>query len=84
MTHAEVGGILALQWKLPPLLCTPISYHHNPDKVPDPALRKLTELVMIGGRCADIFVDEEPAASIAEVRAYLKEKFSIQEADADA
>lgn len=84
MTHAEVGGMLAQQWKLPPLLCVPITNHHTPDKVGDPSLRKLAELVMIGGRCADIFVDAEPAQSIAEVRAFLKVKFNISEVDADA
>ncbi len=29
-THAEIGGFLALQWKLPEKLGTAITYHHNP------------------------------------------------------
>src|SRR4051812_30024861 len=68
MTHAEVGGILASQWKLPPLLNVPITYHHDPASVDDPALRKLTELVALAGRCADVFVDEQAAEAIAAVR----------------
>src|SRR3954468_1072242 len=28
MTHAEVGGMLADEWKLPPVLATPIRCHH--------------------------------------------------------
>src|SRR5205085_7800058 len=36
-THAEVAGVIAEQWKLPPLLSTPITFHHNPQDVKDPA-----------------------------------------------
>ena len=27
--HAEVGGLLAVRWKFPDVLITPIAYHHN-------------------------------------------------------
>src|ERR1700760_4667349 len=40
MTHADIGGVLADQWKLPPLLAAPIRAHHAPDTVTDPALKK--------------------------------------------
>jgi two-component system, cell cycle response regulator len=83
MTHAEVGGILAQQWKLPPLLSVPIAHHHDPEAVSDAALKKLTELVGIGGRCADVFVDEEPAQAIADVRAFLSKRYNITQVDAD-
>ena len=46
----------------------PIAHHHDPAEVKDPALRKLAELVHLAGRCADVFVDEQPAPAIAEVR----------------
>jgi diguanylate cyclase (GGDEF)-like protein len=68
LTHADVGGILTTQWKLPPLLTMPVAFHHSPDRVADPALRALTEVVGLAGRCADVFVDEMPAAAIADVR----------------
>src|SRR6185436_9510615 len=29
MTHAQVGGMIAEQWKLPPLLCVPVAHHHD-------------------------------------------------------
>src|SRR4051812_20711738 len=50
-THADVEGYLTRQWKLPPLLSVPVQFHHQPEKVTDPQLRKLTELVNLGGRC---------------------------------
>ena len=55
MTHADAGGVLAEQWKLPPLLAIPIAHHHNPAGVEDPTLQKLAELVQLSGRCAEVF-----------------------------
>jgi diguanylate cyclase (GGDEF)-like protein len=82
--HAEVGGWVAEQWKLPPLLSTPIAQHHNASAVQDPVLYKLTEVVALGGRCADVFVDERPAPAIAEVRARFAKLCNLTEADSDA
>jgi diguanylate cyclase (GGDEF)-like protein len=84
VTHAEVGGILATQWKLPPLLNVPIACHHASATVDDPALRKLTELVELAGRCADVFVDEQAAESIAAVRQMCLQQHCMSEADVDA
>ena len=84
MTHAEVGGVLAEQWKLPPLLSTPIAFHHTPEKVEDSALRKLTELVGLAGRCADVFVNENAAESIATVRQTAHQHYGLAEAEVDA
>jgi diguanylate cyclase (GGDEF)-like protein len=84
MTHADVGGVLAEQWKLPPLLSTPIAFHHTPEKVEDPALRKLTELVGLAGRCADVFVNENAAESIATVRQTAQQNYGLAESEVDA
>jgi diguanylate cyclase (GGDEF)-like protein len=84
MTHAEVGGVLATQWKLPPLLNVPIAFHHDTAGVEDPALRKLTELVGLSGRCADVFVNERAAESIAAVRQICQQQHGLGEQDVDA
>jgi two-component system, cell cycle response regulator len=84
MTHADVGGILAEQWKLPPLLSIPISHHHNASEVTDPALKKLTEVVELSGSCADVFVDPEPAQAIATVRKRFLELHQMPEDQVDA
>ena len=83
MTHAEVGGMLAEQWRLPPLLAVPIANHHNPERVIDPQFRKLTELVRLSGRCADVFVDDEPAQTIALVRQSCQDLYKMSASDAD-
>ncbi len=84
MTHAEVGGLLATDWKLPPVLTLPIAHHHNPDQVADPATRKLTDVIHLASRCADVFVDDNPAEAIAEVRGICQTAYQINEADCDA
>lgn len=84
MTHADVGGILTEQWKLPPLLTTPVAFHHKPQEVADPTLRKLTELVHLAGCCADVFVDEQAANAIAVVRKFGMDQYKFTEADCDA
>jgi diguanylate cyclase (GGDEF)-like protein len=84
INHADAGGLLAEQWKLPPLLTTPIAYHHTPRDVKDPALRKLTELVELSGYCADVFVDEVAAKAITTVRRLCLELYKMPEAEADA
>jgi HD-like signal output (HDOD) protein len=82
--HAEVGGFLAGQWKLPPLLSVPISFHHEPAKVTDPTLKKLTELVNLAGLCADVFVEESAAQSLAQVHQGFKDFFKVTEGDCNA
>ena len=84
MTHGDVAGILAQQWKLPPLLSIPIACHDAPQRATDPLLRKLTELVSLGGRCADVFVDENAAPSIADVRRIFAQDYRLSKPDADA
>jgi diguanylate cyclase (GGDEF)-like protein len=83
MTHAAVSGILAEQWKLPPLLALPIAAHHSAASVQDPQLKKLTEVVELAARCADVFVDAEPAAAIADVRKIAKDVHGLDGTVAD-
>jgi diguanylate cyclase (GGDEF)-like protein len=83
-THAEVGGIIAEIWKLPPLLAIPIMHHHDSQSLCDPTLKKLARIVGLGGRIADVFVDEDPSLPIAEVRAGLAELCNFSDADSDA
>src|SRR5580704_9776382 len=45
--HAEVGGFVATNWKLPPVLTVPITFHHNPEGSTDASLRRLTDVVFL-------------------------------------
>ena len=51
---------------------SPIAAHHQPEKVLDPLLRKLAELVQLSGSCAEIFVESPAADTIASVRKTLR------------
>ena len=84
MNHAEVGGILAGQWKLPPLLTVPIAGNHHPERVADASLRKLAELVGLAGSCADVFVETSAAQHIAAVRQKCAALYGMSDEDCDA
>ncbi|HWB53056.1 MAG TPA: GGDEF domain-containing protein [Tepidisphaeraceae bacterium] len=84
LTHADASGILAGQWKLPPLLAIPMAFHHKPGQVSDASLRKLTEVVYLSGRCADVFIEEPAAVAIAEAREFAQKTFNIAQQDCDA
>jgi HD-like signal output (HDOD) protein len=83
-THADIVQALAEQWKLPTTLAIPMAQHHRPQAVEDYLERKLTEIALLAGRCADVFVDGKPAMSIAEVRRLCMELYEISELECDA
>ncbi|MGA2441039.1 MAG: GGDEF domain-containing protein [Tepidisphaeraceae bacterium] len=83
MTHAEVGAILAEQWKLPPVLAATIRASHDAANVADPTTKNVALLVQLAGQCADVFVDAEAAPAIAQVRAVCAAAFKMSEADCD-
>ncbi|MBC8106401.1 MAG: HDOD domain-containing protein [Anaerolineae bacterium] len=85
LTHAEAGALLAEHWKLPPRLSTPIAAHHNPHDVEDNELKKITQVIWLAGRCAEIFVNPKEASdSISAVRRSLRELFQLDEIRSDA
>lgn len=83
LTHAEVSGVLAEQWRLPPVLAVPMGMHHSPDAAPDPATAQLAGIVSVSSRIADIFVDEAAAEPIAAVRGICRERHGMDETQCD-
>lgn len=83
MTHAEVGGMLAEEWKLPPVLQIPIRHHHDPDSVNDSVVRRLTELVGIAGRCADVYIDQNAAPALTWLRQTMLTRYQLPRPDCD-
>lgn len=83
LTHAEVSGILADQWRLPPVLAVPMAMHHTSDAVAEPATGQLASIAGLASRIADIFVDEAPAEAIAAVRGICRERHGMNEKQCD-
>lgn len=86
MTHADVGGYLAEQWGLPPVLSVPIGMSHNPTGIPESAMKRLTELVELAGFCAEIFIEtqaERQAESIAKVRQFAAARCQMTDQECD-
>ena len=85
MTHADVGGVVTEMWKLPPVITVPVMHHHNPaDVKDDETLQKLAQLAYLGGLCADVYMDQDAATAISEVRRLCVEQCQLTEADCDA
>lgn len=82
-THAEVAGMLARQWKFPLALQVPMENHHQPQEVKDNLQRKLTDVVALAGRCADVFVDKGPMWALADARRLALEVLQIDETACD-
>lgn len=84
LTHAQAAGLLAEQWKLPPVLAVPMAFHHTPAEVTDASLRAMTDVICLASRCADVFVDDPAAEAIAEVRKVCQERHGMDDKAADA
>jgi HD-like signal output (HDOD) protein len=84
ITHPEAGGVIAKHWKLPDMLSTPIAAHHGPQNVEDYDLKKVTQIVWLAGRCAEIFVNvKDSAEAIGSVRRSLRDLYQIDEIKCD-
>ena len=83
-THAEVSGFLADEWKLPPLLALPMRHHHEPGVIDDPALRELVNVAYAAQLCAEVFVQQDPARQIADVREFCQQNFNMAQTTCDA
>ena len=84
MTHGQASGVLAEHWKLPDVLRVPMTSHHSPRDVQAEPLRKVCEVIALAGRCADVFVAEDPAGVISSARKGFMALYQIEEEAADA
>lgn len=62
-THAEVGGWLALKWKLPPSIIAAISCHDRPESAPE-EFRPLARLVRLADSMAEVLGRGKPASLV--------------------
>jgi two-component system cell cycle response regulator len=80
ITHPEVAGVLSEQWQLPEQLRLVLSSHHKPMEVEDHINKKITQVIWLAGRCADIFSDvDDKAESISAVRRSCRELYQLDE-----
>jgi putative nucleotidyltransferase with HDIG domain len=53
--HAEVGGALCREWKIPPILCAAVSHHHQP--IESEAISSQEERILLCVQVADNLVN---------------------------
>ena len=81
--HAQVGGFLGTQWKIPHKLVEAITYHHNPqDCQEDDPTAYLVYLADYISKKA--FYDGEDQSLVGEVDPHVLEYLAVSEADLDA
>jgi hypothetical protein len=84
ITHPEAGKSLAEHWRLPETLVIPIGAHHGPQEVEDHILKKITQIIWLAGRCADVFVaPREAGDAISAVRRSLRAVYNVDEIKTD-
>ncbi|MFA9476895.1 HDOD domain-containing protein [Phycisphaerales bacterium AB-hyl4] len=84
LDHAQVGEALARKWHLPPLLCTAIGNHENPDVVnEDEALHKLIRCVSLGSRAADVFITSNPGEAMEQYYLDAEQWFDLTDEQAE-
>lgn len=81
--HAEVGAMLVRHWGLPAMLEIPVGAHHGPQTVENPRLRAVAEVLELSGRCAEVFLSDNPADAIAAAREGLAARHGAGLAEAD-
>jgi putative nucleotidyltransferase with HDIG domain len=53
--HAEIGGLLCQEWKIPPLLCSAVARHHQP--IEDKAINSQEDRILFCTQVADNLVN---------------------------
>ena len=78
--HAQIGGFLGTQWKIPHKLIEAITFHHNPqdcqDDDPTPYLVYLADYIS-----KKAFYDEDDQHLVGEVNPQVLEYLSVTEVD---
>lgn len=84
-SHAEIGGVLARNWQLPPSVCEAIAFHHQCHKADDHvfvAILQFADFItkgrlqaVYGDQFTDVVFDDEPCWKI------LKQTFAAQNID---
>jgi diguanylate cyclase (GGDEF)-like protein len=71
--HASIGGWLTERWKLPPILCTAITYSHSPESLPSdihPDIKLLVEIVAVAAEVADVWIEVDAVKATESLRQY--------------
>jgi diguanylate cyclase (GGDEF)-like protein len=66
--HAEAGDFLIRGWGLPPTFHLPIRYHHDPERLDNPALRPLARILSMSAAMADFFYHDRPLEALQWLR----------------
>ncbi|SEA14728.1 diguanylate cyclase (GGDEF) domain-containing protein [Desulfuromusa kysingii] len=74
--HQQVGYALLTDWHLPESICTPILYHHHPEKAPEPD-DQVAAILQLSDQMASVYTGAKPAELARDCQQNLQEKFNF-------
>lgn len=82
-THADVGGFLCDRWKFPPMLVSPIRFHHQLEKV-DAGHMQITSVIHLADiLCKRAHIGNGGDNKIPPLHSLAKEHLKLEESDLD-
>jgi len=82
-THAEVGGWLCERWKFPPLLVSPIKFHHQVEKAPALHIRITSVVHLADSVCKRAHIGNSGDTMISPPHPLAEEQLKVGEHDLD-
>ena len=81
--HPETAAMLIRHWGLPPALEIPIGAHHCPQLAEDSRHRAMADILELSSRCAEVYLNVDPAEAIIYAREALAARHEAALAEAD-
>ncbi|MCP5041632.1 MAG: diguanylate cyclase, partial [bacterium] len=84
--HATIGGELLREWGLPPLICTAIQYHHDPNHADntDSDARALASVLHVASAVANIFTGGDARSGAEALQQTAADAFGMEPSDCQA
>lgn len=86
LNHGQLGGRLLAEWGLPPLICSAICLHHDPnsDKNADEDTTRLARLLHLSSWVAELYSDKAQGAELEAFQQLALEYFEIDDDTSNA
>ena len=82
-THAQIGGFLAVQWKIPHKLTEAISYHHQPNESAED--NQIAQVVYLGNYISKkTFYDNSELQMVGEIDPAIKSSNDLTDEDLES
>ncbi len=82
LDHAQVGGALARQWKLPNILTQSIEFHEDVAAASE-EMEQIVRCVSLGASIADVYISDEPGVALEKYLTQAEQWFGWDKSQAE-